>query len=184
MQFFAGSIATSIIRAAEKVAREASLYTAQKQLLNSCRQGDAGKMQEKLEQMVKDACAGMTEYNQQEKDDLKGRIYIRAKTYIEENYSDPELNVNAMAAYLGVQPAYLSKLFKEIEGEKLSQYITKVRLRYVKKLLLENERLEEISVRCGFGSQRTFLRIFKQYEGLTPTQFKELEEKKEKEGME
>lgn len=184
MQFFAGSIATSIIRAAEKVAKEASLYTAQKQLLNSCRQGDTGKMQEKLEQMVKDACARMTEYNQQEKDDLKGRIYIRAKTYIEENYSDPELNVNAMAAYLGVQPAYLSKLFKEIEGEKLSQYISKVRLRYVKKLLLENERLEEISVRCGFGSQRTFLRIFKQYEGLTPTQFKELEEKKGKEGME
>lgn len=46
---------------------------------------------------------------------------------------------------------------------------------------MNNERLEDIAVSCGFGSQRTFLRIFKQYEGLTPTQFKELEDQKRKE---
>ena len=141
-------------------------------------------MQVELEQMVVDVCRKMAEYKRQEKDNQKVRIYLEAKTYIEENYSDPGLNVNSMAEHLGVQPTYLSKLFKEMEGEKLSQYLSKVRLKYVKKLLLENEKLEEISVRCGFGSQRTFLRIFKQYEGVTPTQFKELEEEKKKEGTE
>lgn len=184
MQFLVSSIATSIIRAAEKVAKKDSLFAAQKQLLNTCHQGDAEKMQVELEQMVVDVCRKMAEYKRQEKDNQKVRIYLEAKTYIEENYSDPGLNVNSMAEHLGVQPTYLSKLFKEMEGEKLSQYLSKVRLKYVKKLLLENEKLEEISVRCGFGSQRTFLRIFKQYEGVTPTQFKELEEEKKKEGTE
>ena len=184
MQFFVSSIANSIIRAAEKVTKEASLFSAQKQLLSICHQGDAQKMQEELEKMAVKACQKMTEYNSREKENQKSRICIRAREYIEVNYSDPELNVNSVAEYLGVQPTYLSKLFKETEGEKLSQYISKVRLKYVKKRLLENEKLEDISVQCGFGSQRTFLRIFKQYEGLTPTQFKELEEKKKKEGME
>ena len=42
-------------------------------------------------------------------------------------------------------------------------------------------KLEDIAQQCGFGSQRTFLRIFKQYEGITPTQYKELQENKGKE---
>ena len=45
--------------------------------------------------------------------------------------------------------------------------------------LEKGERLEQIAIKCGFGSQRTFLRIFKQYEGITPTQYREMKEKEE-----
>lgn len=100
---------------------------------------------------------------------------------MEEYYTDPGLSVNSMAEYFGVQATYLSKLFKEMEGDKLSLYIHRVRLSHVKELLSKDVKLEDIAQQCGFGSQRTFLRIFKQYEGITPTQYKELQENKGKE---
>ena len=62
---------------------------------------------------------------------------------------------------------------------KLSQYIHMVRLSHVRNMLEKGERLEQIAIKCGFGSQRTFLRIFKQYEGITPTQYREMKEKEE-----
>ena len=59
-----------------------------------------------------------------------------------------------------------------------------MRLKRVNELLEENVRLEEIAIICGFGSYRTFLRIFKQYEGITPTQYREMQENKKKESAE
>ena len=108
----------------------------------------------------------------------------RFRRYVEEHYKEPELSVNSIAEQFHVQAAYLSKLFRRKENGKLSQYIHEVRLDYAKEMLLENARMEDVAIGCGFGSQRTFLRIFKQYEGITPTQWKELEEKKGKEEME
>ena len=43
---------------------------------------------------------------------------------------------------------------------------------------MKDVKLEDIAWQCGFGSQRTFLRIFKQY-----TQYKELREKEGKEDL-
>lgn len=183
MQFLVSNIASSILRVAGKAAKGTALHISQKALMEACRQGESARMQEELERLAVAACQEIAELNRKEKENQKSRLYQEAKAYVENNYSDPELSVNSMAEQLGVQPTYLSKLFKEMEGEKLSQYISMVRLTHVKEMLLEDVsdiRLETIAARCGFGSQRTFLRIFKQYEGLTPTQFKELEEKKEK----
>ena len=183
MQFLVSNIASSILRVAGKAAKGTALHISQKALMEACRQGESARMQEELERLAVAACQEIAELNKKEKENQKSRLYQEAKAYVENNYSDPELSVNSMAEQLGVQPTYLSKLFKEMEGEKLSQYISMVRLTHVKEMLLEDVsdiRLETIAARCGFGSQRTFLRIFKQYEGLTPTQFKELEEKKEK----
>ena len=181
MQFLVSNIASSIIRAAGKASHETSIPVSSKALMEACRRGDAVRMQEELENLVMTTCQKITEINKKERENQKGRLLLDVKAYVEEYYSDAELSVASMAEQFHVPPAYLSKLFKELEGEKLSQYIHKIRLVHVKERLLADDRLEDIAVSCGFGSHRTFLRIFKQYEGLTPTQYKELEEKKRKE---
>lgn len=183
MQFLVSNIAASIIRAAGKVSAQNEIPISQKALMEACRQGDARKMQEELERLTITVCQKIEEINRQEKENQKGQLYQEIRKYVEENYSNPDLSVNSIADEFNLQPTYLSKLFKENGGggEKLFQYIHRVRLAHVKEQLLNNERLEDIAVSCGFGSQRTFLRIFKQYEGLTPTQFKELEDQKRKE---
>lgn len=183
-QFLVSNIAASIFRVAGKVLKDdTSLHISQKELMETCRQGDPQRMQEELERLVTVICHEMAEENKKEKENQRGKLYLDAKSYVEEHYSDAELSVNAMAEAFGVQSTYLSKIFKEKEGAKLSQYIHKVRLVHVKEMLKEGAKLEDIAIQCGFGSQRTFLRIFKQYEGVTPTQYKELEEKKGKEGQ-
>lgn len=179
MQFLVSNIAASVMRVAGKAFQGTSIPISQKVLMEACRQGDPKRMQEELERLVTDTCHAIGELNKKEKENQKGRLYLNAKAYVEENYQDADMSVNSIAEKFGVQPTYLSKIFKEMEGDKLSQYIHRVRLYHVKELLKEEVRLEEIALLCGFGSQRTFLRIFKQYEGLTPTQYKELEEKKE-----
>ena len=68
----------------------------------------------------------------------------------------------------------ISRYFKEMSGMNLTQYIHRVRLTHVKQKLMQGEKLESIAIACGFGSQRSFLRIFKQYEGVTPSQYKDL----------
>jgi AraC-like DNA-binding protein len=103
---------------------------------------------------------------------------------VDENYSAPDLSVNSLSNQFHVQPAYLSKLFKEASGgEKLSAYIQTRRLDSAKQLLAEGRKVDDVAVKCGFGSQRTFIRLFKQYEGITPAQFRELVRKQGKEGQ-
>lgn len=181
MQFLVSNIGASVIRAAGGASKGTSLSVSQKALMEACRSGDTGRMQEELERLVITTCREMEELRKQERDNHKGKLYLDIRAFVEENYSDGELSVNSIADHFGVLPTYLSKVFKEMSGDKLSQYIHMVRLVHVKEMLFEDVRLEDIAQECGFGSQRTFLRIFKQYEGVTPTQYKELEEKKRKE---
>lgn len=126
-------------------------------------------------------CQELKDFTQKEHENQKSRLYRETKEYVEKHYSDAELSVNFMAERLGVQSAYLSKVFKELNGSKLSQYISGIRLTHAKEMILQGAKLEDIAGSCGFGSQRTFLRSFKQYEGVTPSQFKELEEKRKEE---
>ncbi|MBQ4280834.1 MAG: AraC family transcriptional regulator, partial [Spirochaetales bacterium] len=37
----------------------------------------------------------------------------------------------------------------------------------------EEVSVSEVSMRCGFGSLRTFMRVFKASEGITPGQFRQ-----------
>ena len=147
--------------------------------MEACQQGNVQRIQDDLEKLVQTVCRGITEQNEKKKENQKGKMYMEAKAYVQLHYSDPDLSVNSMADCLGVQSAYLSKIFKEMEDMKLSQYIHMVRLSHVRNMLEKGERLEQIAIKCGFGSQRTFLRIFKQYEGITPTQYREMKEKEE-----
>lgn len=181
MQFLVSNIAASIVRAVGRISQETELSISQKALMEACRQENREKMQEELERLAVTACQEVMEFDRKEKENQKEKLYQDVRKFVEEHYDDAELSVNYMAEHFGVQAAYLSRLFKDMEGIKLSEYIHRVRLTHVKKMLIAGERLENIAIRCGFGSQRTFLRIFKHYEGITPTQFKEMEEKKRRE---
>ena len=183
MQFLVSNIAVSIIRVVGRISKETALPVSQQAVMEACRQGEAEKMREELERLVETACREVTEFHKREKENMKGQLYQNARAYVEENYSDASLSVNSMAEHFEVQATYLSKLFREMEGDKLSQYIHQVRLNHVKELLMKDVKLEDIAQQCGFGSQRTFLRIFKQYEGITPTQYKELRENEGKEDL-
>lgn len=104
----------------------------------------------------------------------KHRLKENVISYIEENYKDQNLSVGSISEHFGVHPSYLSRYFKEQTGDMLSEYISRYRIEQSKLLLLQDDYLiKDISDRVGIFSGTTFVRLFKKYEGVTPSTYKE-----------
>ena len=99
-------------------------------------------------------------------------LYKKALKIVQEEYSSSLLNVSSLALKLGVSNVQLSKVFKRYHGTNISDYIAQYRVTMAKNLLSQDKEIKEIVSECGFGSLRTFLRLFKKYEDITPSQYK------------
>ena len=102
-----------------------------------------------------------------------GSLLDQVKDYIEENFSDPDLDRTRIASAVHISPDYLSYLFHKEAGSVLSAYINERRIAAAKKLLQSADMtLEEISERCGFSNSTYFHRQFKKLSGLTPAAYR------------
>ena len=95
--------------------------------------------------------------------------------YVNENFSNPDLNISITALHFGITPSYLSALFKEQTGQNLLEFINNTRIEHVKKLLEEGKTLNEISTESGFRSSGALIRVFKKTTGITPGQMKKVQ---------
>ncbi len=89
------------------------------------------------------------------------------------NY-DTDLSVNEIAGKFGYHPSYLTSLFKKYTGQTVTEYINRQRIQASLNLLVITPRisLEEISEQVGFSDVKYFMRLFKRYEGVTPTNYR------------
>ncbi|WP_455499934.1 helix-turn-helix domain-containing protein [Gemmiger sp.] len=179
MQFLVGKIMSTIVNAGVQQADDPELAESQNRVMETARRDDPAAMEEALCRLAATVCQAVRATEQEAQEDEKGRLYLQIRDYIEANYSDAGLNVNAISEHFDRPAPFVSRYFKEMSGTNLTQYIHKARLEHVKEKLLQGEKLETIALTCGFGSLRSFLRIFKQYEGVTPSQYRELHGKRE-----
>lgn len=94
---------------------------------------------------------------------------ISALEYIKIHYGNPDLSLEEMAENLNIAPNYLSTIFSKNLGKKLFEYVNEYRLKKSIDLLFDtNKTINEISIECGFGSARNYIRIFKKYKETTP----------------
>jgi AraC-like DNA-binding protein len=94
------------------------------------------------------------------------------KGFIEESYSDLNLNLEFIANHLKMSPGHISKLFKQTEKLSITDYINELRLLRTLTLLEETElSTKEIMALVGFGSESYFYRLFKKRFGVTPKQY-------------
>lgn len=92
-------------------------------------------------------------------------------SYINENFQN-NINLKSTADSLGYSYVYLSKLFKNKTGLCFNEYVNMLKIEQAKKLLLTtNETIYNISYKCGFFSQTTFLRNFSLYTNMTPSEY-------------
>jgi len=96
----------------------------------------------------------------------------KIKSYIMDNFMDPDLNISQTGFYFNVTPAYLSSVFKKQTGKSLLKYINHVRVEEAIVLLGQGESVVETAVKVGFRDSRTFIRVFKEHMGVTPGQMK------------
>jgi AraC-like DNA-binding protein len=69
---------------------------------------------------------------------------------------------------------YFCKLFKKATGLNFTEYVSRVRLEKAKNLLLNpNARVSEIAYSVGFQSLTHFNRVFRKFEGQSPTAYRD-----------
>lgn len=98
---------------------------------------------------------------------------LAALQYIHDHIGEP-LAIKDVARHVHLNPSYLSVLFKEEAGLNFIEYVTRLRIKKAKELLLESDLgLDIISERIGLQTTSYFIRIFKKYEEVTPKQYRE-----------
>jgi len=95
-----------------------------------------------------------------------------AKTYITENYRK-DIHLEQVAEFVSMNPVYFSRYFKKHTNERFIDYLSRVRVEKAKELLTGTEKkVYEICHLVGYNSKFHFYKIFKQFTGLTPAEYK------------
>lgn len=90
--------------------------------------------------------------------------------YIHLNLSE-DLSVKHLSNLSLMNERSLSKLFKEVSGMTLAQYVLYCRITKAKSLLCNDYSVERVCELSGFGNSNHFSRIFKKYVGESPKQY-------------
>ena len=104
---------------------------------------------------------------------LKKQNLVPIRDYLDAHYTE-KISLDALAEQFFISKFYLTRVFKEQFGVSINTYILNLRITKAKQLLRFTDRkLENIGYQCGLGAPHYFSRIFKQVEGITPSEFRE-----------
>lgn len=102
----------------------------------------------------------------------KRLLVEKALNYMDSHLSEP-ITLKEIAENVHMSPSYLSQLFKTLNGFSMWEYMVAKRLEQAKKLLLESEeRILDISLKCGFNTITNFNRAFKRDCGMSPKEYR------------
>ena len=125
----------------------------------------------------------LQKWNLELTDNKKSMLIEKVKHIIIEliYYEDVQLQVNFstyLSGRLNYEYTYLSNLFSEIQGTTIEHFIIAHKIEKVKELLAYDElSLTEIAWKLHYSSVAHLSNQFKKVTGLTPSQFKILEQK-------
>lgn len=95
-----------------------------------------------------------------------------AIAYINENYAR-DLNMAVVSNHISMNYSLFSAEFKNITGTNFVTYVKELRMKEAKKLLSETDmKVNEISVNVGYDNEKHFMKSFKAYVGVSPSEYR------------
>lgn len=91
--------------------------------------------------------------------------------YIEDHIED-EITVEQISSHIGYSKFYLNKLFSIFTGMSMIHYVRKRKLEYCLFDLNSDKSIIDIAFQYGFNSRRAFTRLFTNYYGDSPSNFR------------
>lgn len=92
---------------------------------------------------------------------------------IEEHIDDPTLNIDRLAAEMGLGRTVFYKSVKNYTGKTPNDFLLAYRLKKASMLLNEDEyNISQVAYMVGFSTPSHFSTSFKHFHGITPTQYK------------
>jgi len=94
-------------------------------------------------------------------------------------FLNPNLNVELVALHINLPQKTVSAVLNQHLNKSFNEYINSYRVEAFKQKVLlpemDNFTIAGIATECGFNSQATFQRTFKQVTGMSPTEFRKRE---------
>jgi AraC-like DNA-binding protein len=100
------------------------------------------------------------------------KLVEEAMSYLRKNYmSDITLKDLALQSFISIN--YFSQLFKKVSGINFTDYIQKLRIDEVCRLLRDTDmKILDIALQTGFKDIKFFYSVFKKHMGITPGYFR------------
>jgi AraC-like DNA-binding protein len=95
----------------------------------------------------------------------------RAVDYMDERFTDQNLNVASVAEAVGINPVYLSRMLKKYRNIRPLDYIHEKRIAKAKGLLSQGMTVKDTLGQVGYSSALTMNRAFRKFENTTPGAF-------------
>ena len=103
-----------------------------------------------------------------EKEADKTQMLTDILSYIDKNYNQ-KITAKELAEKCFYNPSYFSRIFKEVTGKTMVEYIQDLRIKNACVLLeCSSKTIDEISVDVGYANPTRFYEIFKKTMGTTP----------------
>ena len=116
--------------------------------------------------------------NIQEKQKQPANLKVQEIIRIIRRDYQSNLTLEEIADTVYLSPSYASRLFKKVQHCSVMEYLTKVRIEEAKRLLQNPTYLvDEISTRIGYSDASYFTKVFRRAEGVTPTQYRNMQKK-------
>ncbi|GIN71223.1 putative HTH-type transcriptional regulator YtdP [Bacillus sp. J14TS2] len=127
------------------------------------------EIHQKIKMIYKKLCEEMKEKRSDHSESLLRMII----DYIHHHYKDPMISLTTIAEEMNITPQYLSSFFKKQQGENLTEFIAKIRIKAAKKYLEETAlTISQIAKQIGYANDIGLIRIFKKQEGITPGKYR------------
>lgn len=89
------------------------------------------------------------------------------------HYNYRTIEVKDVVNFIGFSRGYLSTAFRKTKGMSVQEYLLRVRMQKAKELIKATDlQIQEIGKRVGYDDQLNFSRIFRKYEGVSPSEFR------------
>ena len=126
---------------------------------------------------LKKSCAAFLrraiELREEESGNQYKSMLKRALHYIDQNYTDENLSLNAVAKAANISPNYFSGVFSQEMGQTFVEYLTEKRMARAKELLrYSGKRSSEVAYEVGYRDPRYFSFLFKKTQGCTPSSYR------------
>lgn len=96
----------------------------------------------------------------------------RVMEIVNRNISNSEFNITQMVDEVGMSRTQLHRKLKELTGFSAARFMQNIRMQQAMKLLKEKRvNVSQIAYSVGFSSQTHFSTTFKQYYGVSPTEY-------------
>lgn len=103
----------------------------------------------------------------------KGYVYVRRCVNLLSERMSEDARIEELARELGISAAYLQRLFRQVHGMTIIDYLNRMRIERAKLLLLNtDDPVVEIAMEAGFNSRQHFTRVFTSLEGISPQKYR------------